>query len=182
MTLQRLPYLGILAISIAALLLIASGNSNRPQPPNPRTPRPDPRAYHLLKKNHSRRRRRLGLHHLRLAHAPPLHLAANESHRSRCGLGKSCRRDSKHRRCFTASPLAPEFNRGFTSNGRAGTVTIFDMKTLTVHRHRAKPEQIPTLFVYDARLRSASFAMNGTQLEFHSDRLPLREKSSAQLR
>ena len=28
--------------------------------------------------------------------------------------------------------LAPEFNRGFTSNGRAGTVTIFDLKTLAV--------------------------------------------------
>ncbi|HEX2777680.1 MAG TPA: hypothetical protein VHN10_13655, partial [Candidatus Acidoferrales bacterium] len=28
--------------------------------------------------------------------------------------------------------LAPDLNRGFTSNGRAGTVTIFDLKTLQV--------------------------------------------------
>jgi len=28
--------------------------------------------------------------------------------------------------------LAPEFGRGFTSNGRAGTVTVFDLKTLAV--------------------------------------------------
>ena len=26
--------------------------------------------------------------------------------------------------------IAPELNRGFTSNGRAGSVTIFDLKTL----------------------------------------------------
>ena len=28
--------------------------------------------------------------------------------------------------------LAPEFGRGFTSNGRSNTVTIFDLKTLKV--------------------------------------------------
>jgi DNA-binding beta-propeller fold protein YncE len=55
--------------------------------------------------------------------------------------------------------LAPELNRGFTSNGRAGTVTIFDMKTLAVIGS-AKAGTNPDAIVYDPASKRV-FAMNG---------------------
>jgi DNA-binding beta-propeller fold protein YncE len=55
--------------------------------------------------------------------------------------------------------LAPEFNRGFTSNGRAGTVTIFDMKTLAVIGS-APAGTNPDAIVYDPASKRV-FAMNG---------------------
>jgi DNA-binding beta-propeller fold protein YncE len=55
--------------------------------------------------------------------------------------------------------LAPEFGRGFTSNGRAGTVTIFDLKTLaTIGTAQAGTN--PDAIVYDPASRRV-FAMNG---------------------
>jgi YVTN family beta-propeller protein len=53
----------------------------------------------------------------------------------------------------------PEFGRGFTSNGRAGTVTIFDLKTLAVIGH-AKTGENPDAIVYDPASKRV-FAMNG---------------------
>src|SRR6266404_3966008 len=44
--------------------------------------------------------------------------------------------------------LAPELNRGFTSNGHAATVTIFDTKTLAVIGHTTTGEG-PDAIVYD---------------------------------
>ena len=58
-----------------------------------------------------------------------------------------------------AIALAPDFNRGFTSNGRAGTVTIFDLKTLTTIG-RATAGQNPDLIVYEP-VSHYVFAMNG---------------------
>lgn len=55
--------------------------------------------------------------------------------------------------------LAPELNRGFTSNGRAGTVTIFDMTTLAVIGS-AKAGTNPDAIVYDPASKRV-FAMNG---------------------
>jgi DNA-binding beta-propeller fold protein YncE len=55
--------------------------------------------------------------------------------------------------------LAPEFNRGFTSNGRAGTVTIFDLKTLQVIGS-AQAGTNPDAIVYDPSSKRV-FAMNG---------------------
>jgi DNA-binding beta-propeller fold protein YncE len=55
--------------------------------------------------------------------------------------------------------LAPEFNRGFTSNGRAGTVTIFDLKTLKVIGS-AQAGTNPDAIIYDASSKRV-FAMNG---------------------
>jgi hypothetical protein len=55
--------------------------------------------------------------------------------------------------------LAPEFGRGFTSNGRAGTVTIFDLKTLaTIGTAQAGTN--PDAIVYDPASKRV-FAMNG---------------------
>ncbi len=55
--------------------------------------------------------------------------------------------------------LAPEFNRGFTSNGRADTVTIFDMKTLAVI-DTVQAGTNPDAIVYDPASKRV-FAMNG---------------------
>ena len=55
--------------------------------------------------------------------------------------------------------LAPELGRGFTSNGAAGTVTIFDLETLAVIGH-ATAGQNPDAIIYDPATKRV-FAMNG---------------------
>src|SRR5215469_1825676 len=45
--------------------------------------------------------------------------------------------------------LAPEFDRGFTSNGREGTVTIFDLKTLKVIDKVQDVGENPDAILYD---------------------------------
>jgi DNA-binding beta-propeller fold protein YncE len=55
--------------------------------------------------------------------------------------------------------LAPELGRGFTSNGAAGTVSIFDLKTLNVIGH-AETGKNPDAIVYDPSSKRV-FAMNG---------------------
>jgi YVTN family beta-propeller protein len=55
--------------------------------------------------------------------------------------------------------LAPDLNRGFTSNGRANTVTIFDLKTLAVIG-TVQAGTNPDAIIYDAASKRV-FAMNG---------------------
>lgn len=55
--------------------------------------------------------------------------------------------------------LAPEFGKGYTSNGRAGTVSIFDLATLAVVGS-AKAGSNPDAIVYDSASKRV-FAMNG---------------------
>jgi len=55
--------------------------------------------------------------------------------------------------------LAPELGRGFTSNGRADTVTIFDLKTLATIG-QVKAGQNPDAIVYDSASKRV-FTMNG---------------------
>jgi DNA-binding beta-propeller fold protein YncE len=55
--------------------------------------------------------------------------------------------------------LAPDLGRGFTSNGAAGTVTIFDLKTLQVIG-QAKAGTNPDAILYDS-VSKRVFAMNG---------------------
>jgi len=55
--------------------------------------------------------------------------------------------------------LAPEFGRGFTSNGRAATVTIFDLKTLATIG-TAKTDPGPDAILYDPASKRV-FTMNG---------------------
>ena len=55
--------------------------------------------------------------------------------------------------------LAPELNRGFTSNGRANTATIFDLKTLKV-LGRVKTGENPDAIVYDPASQRV-FTFNG---------------------
>jgi DNA-binding beta-propeller fold protein YncE len=55
--------------------------------------------------------------------------------------------------------LAPDLGDGYTSNGGAGTISIFDMKTLQVIGH-AQAEKNPDAIVYDPASKRV-FAMNG---------------------
>ncbi|HEY4054663.1 MAG TPA: YncE family protein [Terriglobales bacterium] len=56
--------------------------------------------------------------------------------------------------------LAPEFNRGFTSNGREGTVSIFDLKTLTVISKVKDVGENPDAILYDPATKRV-FTFNG---------------------
>ncbi len=55
--------------------------------------------------------------------------------------------------------IAPELGRGFTSNGRANTVTIFDLKTLK-ELGQVKTGEGPDAIIYDPSTRRV-FALNG---------------------
>ena len=55
--------------------------------------------------------------------------------------------------------IAPEFGRGFTSNGRANTATIFDLKTLKV-LGQVKTGQNPDCIIYDPASQKV-FTFNG---------------------
>ncbi|MBV9183724.1 MAG: PQQ-binding-like beta-propeller repeat protein [Acidobacteria bacterium] len=56
--------------------------------------------------------------------------------------------------------LAPEFGRGFTSNGREGTVTIFDLKTLKVISKIKDVGDNPDAILYDPGSKRV-FTFNG---------------------
>ncbi len=56
--------------------------------------------------------------------------------------------------------LVPELNRGFTSNGRDASVTIFDLKTLKALQ-QVKVGQNPDAIIYDPASNRV-FAFNGT--------------------
>lgn len=55
--------------------------------------------------------------------------------------------------------LAPDLNRGFTSNGRDSTVTVFDMKTLQI-LSQIKVGKNPDAIIYDPATRRV-FCFNG---------------------
>lgn len=55
--------------------------------------------------------------------------------------------------------LAPELGRGFTSNGREGTVSIFDIKTL-VPSNKVKAGENPDAILYDPATKRV-FTFNG---------------------
>ncbi|HKU28467.1 MAG TPA: hypothetical protein VJQ54_23565, partial [Candidatus Sulfotelmatobacter sp.] len=56
--------------------------------------------------------------------------------------------------------LAPELGKGFVSNGREGTVTIFDMKTLAPSGSKAKAGENPDAILYDPATKRV-FTFNG---------------------
>ena len=56
--------------------------------------------------------------------------------------------------------LAPELGKGFTSNGREGTVTIFDIKTLAPSGSKVKVGENPDAILYDAATKRV-FTFNG---------------------
>lgn len=56
--------------------------------------------------------------------------------------------------------IATEFNRGYTSNGRGGSVTAFDLKTLATISEIKIPGQGPDAITYDPASKRV-FTMNG---------------------
>lgn len=56
--------------------------------------------------------------------------------------------------------LAPELGKGFTSNGREGTVTIFDIKTLAPSGSKVKVGDNPDAILYDPATKRV-FTFNG---------------------
>ncbi len=56
--------------------------------------------------------------------------------------------------------VAPEFNHGFTSNGRTSTVTIFDLKTLKVIKEVPVTGKNPDAILYDPFSKNL-FTFNG---------------------
>lgn len=56
--------------------------------------------------------------------------------------------------------LAPELGKGFTSNGREGTVTIFDLKTLAPSGSKVKVGENPDAILYDPATKRV-FTFNG---------------------
>lgn len=56
--------------------------------------------------------------------------------------------------------LAPELGRGFTSNGREGTVTIFDIQTLKPIGEKVKVGENPDAILYDPATKRV-FTFNG---------------------
>ena len=157
MTRQRFPYLGIIATSIAALLLIASGSSNSLSAKSANAT-PGPSGYHLLKK-------------ITLGGEGGWDYITFDSPTRRLFISRQTKvivLDVDSEKVVGEIPntegvhgiaLAPEFNRGFTSNGRANTVTIFDMKTLAVI-DTVQAGTNPDAIVYDPASKRV-FAMNG---------------------
>ncbi len=56
--------------------------------------------------------------------------------------------------------LAPELGKGFTSNGREGTVTIFDIKSLAAIGSKVKAGENPDAILYDPATKRV-FTFNG---------------------
>ncbi len=56
--------------------------------------------------------------------------------------------------------IAPEFNHGFTSNGRSSTVTIFDLKSLKVIKEVPVTGKNPDAILYDPASKKV-FTFNG---------------------
>ena len=56
--------------------------------------------------------------------------------------------------------LAPELGKGFTSNGREGTVTVFDIKTLAPSGSKVKVGDNPDAILYDPATKRV-FTFNG---------------------
>jgi YVTN family beta-propeller protein len=59
--------------------------------------------------------------------------------------------------------LVPELNKGFTSNGRANTVTVFDLKTLVASKQIPVGKN-PDAIIYDP-LSKLVFTCNGVSLD-----------------
>jgi YVTN family beta-propeller protein len=154
---QSFPYLGILAIPIAVVAIVVSGSSTSLGAKSANAA-PGPSGYHLLKK-------------ITLGGEGSWDYITFDSPTRRLFISRQTKvivLDVDSEKVVGEIPntegvhgiaLAPEFNRGFTSNGRANTVTIFDMKTLAVI-DTVQAGTNPDAIVYDPASKRV-FAMNG---------------------
>jgi YVTN family beta-propeller protein len=157
MSRQHFRYLGILAISIATIAIIATIGSVTLSGKSA-IATPGPSGYHLLKK-------------ITLGGEGGWDYITFDSPTRRLFISRQTKvivLDVDSEKVVGEIPgtegvhgiaLAPEFNRGFTSNGRANTITIFDMKTLAVIGSVPAGTN-PDAIVYDPASKRV-FAMNG---------------------
>ena len=59
--------------------------------------------------------------------------------------------------------LAPEFSRGFTSNGKDGTVTVFDIKTLAIVKIIDTKEKKPDAIIYEPQTKRVLVFNGGSE-------------------
>ena len=154
---QHFSYLGMFTVSIAALALAASIGSASLSGKSASTT-PGPSGYHLLKQ-------------ITLGGEGGWDYITFDSPTRRLFISRQSKvivLDVDSEKVVGEIPntegvhgiaLAPEFNRGFTSNGRANTVTIFDLKTLAVIG-TVQAGTNPDAIVYDPASKRV-FAMNG---------------------
>jgi len=154
---QHFSCLGIFIVSIAALALAASIGSASLSGKSASTT-PGPSGYHLLKK-------------ITLGGEGGWDYITFDSPTRRLFISRQSKvivLDVDSEKVVGEIPntegvhgiaLAPEFGRGFTSNGRANTVTIFDLKTLAVIG-TVQAGTNPDAIVYDPASKRV-FAMNG---------------------
>jgi DNA-binding beta-propeller fold protein YncE len=162
---QRFPYLGIFLLSIVTLAVVAAGGNASPggEPRLAATAQaskaaPGPSGYHLLKK-------------IALGGEGGWDYITFDSPTRRLFISRQTKvivLDVDSEKIVGEIPntegvhgiaLAPDLGRGFTSNGRAGTITIFDLKTLAIIGS-AKAGTNPDAIVYDPASKRV-FAMNG---------------------
>jgi DNA-binding beta-propeller fold protein YncE len=160
MELHRFPYFAISVLMASAFVIVAvSANARNPLTTASATAAmPGPSGYHLLKKialggeggwdalTFDSATRRLFIS--RQSKVIVLNVDSEKV------VGEIPNTDGVH-----DIALANEFNKGFTSNGRAGTVSIFDMKTLAV-TGSAQAGTNPDVIEYDPASKR-TFAMNG---------------------
>ena len=90
--------------------------------------------------------------------APTVPFAFHACHCDRHGLRQACRRYREDSRRAWHS-LAPDFGRGLISNGREGTVSVFELNSLKVHS-KVKVGENPDAILYDPASKRV-FTFNG---------------------
>ena len=104
-------------------------------------------GYHVTNTFQARRRRRLGLSHTRQRFPAPIYIQRHACDCDECRFRNSRGRYSRHAgsswNCAGSRP-----RRGFVSNGREGTVTIFDLKSLKLIS-KVKIGENPDAILYD---------------------------------
>ncbi|MGD0403131.1 MAG: YncE family protein [Candidatus Acidiferrales bacterium] len=161
----RVSNFGTIAVAIGALGILATSVTSTvakthaaERPAAVASPAPGPSGYHLLKKIPLGGE---GFWDYIIFDSPTRRLFISRGTRvvvldvdSGKVVGEIPNTDGVH-----GIALAPDLNRGFTSNGRAGTVTIFDLKTLQIIGS-AQAGTNPDAIIYDPASKRV-FAMNG---------------------
>ena len=153
------PVLARSVLFVAALAVVALGPNVRRSLFAASQQRDPAFGLPLPQKNHSRRRRWLGLPHIRLPHSPSLHLPPNKSHRPRRGLRKSRWRNSQYRRSPRHRPRARIQSRLHLQRPRRHH-NNFRSEDSRRHRQRSQAGTNPDAILYDPASKRV-FAMNG---------------------
>jgi DNA-binding beta-propeller fold protein YncE len=146
---------GLAVLAMAACLFISSGRALGAAPESASAPEP---GYHLIKKLALGGEG--GWDYLTIDSAARRMYISRSSHVMVVDLDtEKVVGDIPNTAGVHGIAVAPEFNRGFTSNGRANTSTIFDLKTLKVIGE-VKTGGNPDCIVYDPASKRV-FTFNG---------------------